>query len=175
MDKCHTWNRKKGKDFYPCNWCWFEVLAGSIILTIKYIEPTAQCVKTTDMPSMCINMLHKLPCLCIFCLWHNLCVFKGLLFPKQKRFSCRRGENRFILSLFHLTYISSFVCWYHKAQFSFCLWAHLCFSLSPSDEAAVYKTMQERNGEHFCISLLKNLLCKAISILISTPKSVDAF
>lgn len=65
-----------------------------------------------------------------------------------------------------------------KQAFLFAFWLFLCFSASLSDQAAVYKNMQERKGGIFVSHYLKNitkLLCKTISIFISTPKTVDTF
>jgi len=84
--------------------------------------------------------------------------------------------------LFHVAYGFSFVLLYavgttkQTLLFAFCLF--LCFSPSPSDEAAVYKNMQERNSGIFVSHYFKNitkLLCKTIPILTSTPKTVDTF
>lgn len=87
-----------------------------------------------------------------------------------------------MLHLLHLTKVFSFV-WLctvgtikHIFLIAFCLF--LCFSPSPSDQAAVYKNMQERNGGNsvsHCLKHITKLLCKTISILTSTPKTVDAF
>lgn len=100
--------------------------------------------------------------LCVdFFLWHDLCVFKGLLFISQKKFH-RRGKSRLMLNLFHLTQVFSFVCPYAVGTtmhtFLFAFWLLLCFSPSPSDQAAVYKNILKKNRDLFHPIVQKN--CK---------------
>lgn len=69
--------------------------------------------------------------------------------------------------------------WYHKTYFSaYILALPLLLSLTVIKLLSTKINRQERNGGIFVSHYFKNiteLLCKTISILTSTPKTVDVF